>query len=256
MGRTTPRPCSGCAAARARPRHDAHRHRRDVRRRGRSCRRGDRRPARRGVPRLQGAAAERLPRAARSAACERSLERLGTDRLDCYLLHWRGSHPLEDTFAAFEELKRPARSCPGASATSTSTISTRRSASPATGSIACNQVLYHLQERAIEHAVHPVVREARRRGRRLQPVRPRRLPRPGTAGGRVLQEIAAAHGATPRQVALAFLTRRRRVFAIPKASSAEHVAENAAAGDLSSPPPSSRGSTRPFRAAASRAACR
>jgi len=58
------------------------------------------------------------------------------------------------------------------------------------------------------------------------------FPAPGSAGGRVLAGVAAAHGATPRQVALAFLTRARSVFAIPKASTPEHVAENAAAGDL------------------------
>ena len=64
-------------------------------------------------------------------ACERSLKRLKTDRLDCYLLHWRGSYPLADTVAAFEELVAPARSVPGASAISTPTISTKCSTSPA-----------------------------------------------------------------------------------------------------------------------------
>lgn len=65
-------------------------------------------------------------RAGTRAACERSLRRLGTDRLDCYLLHWRGSYPLEETFAAFEALREEEESAPGASAISTPTTSTRR----------------------------------------------------------------------------------------------------------------------------------
>ncbi len=100
------------------------------------------------------------------------------------------------------------------------------------GAIACNQVLYHLQERAIEHAVlpwcagHGVALVA------YSPFGAGDFPGPRTKGGRVLQEIADAHGATPRQVALRFLLRHPSVFAIPKASNPEHAAENAGAGDL------------------------
>ena len=98
--------------------------------------------------------------------------------------------------------------------------------------IACNQVLYHLQERAIEHDVLPWWE---RHGVALvgySPFGHRDFPGPRTAGGRVLAEVAAAHGVTPRQVALAFLTRRPPLFVIPKASSSAHVDENARAGDL------------------------
>ena len=95
-----------CFAPRPRSRHDAYRHGGDVWiGRGRGCsRRSDRGPAGRGLPRLQGPAAERFAEGT-VAACERSLKRLRTDRLDCYLLHWRGSHPLADTVGAFERLR-------------------------------------------------------------------------------------------------------------------------------------------------------
>ena len=98
--------------------------------------------------------------------------------------------------------------------------------------LVCNQVLYHLQERAIEHAVlswcekHGVAVVA------YSPFGHGDCPSPFTKGGHVLREIAAAHNATPRQVALRFLLRRPSLFAIPKASSAEHVTENAGAGNF------------------------
>ena len=100
------------------------------------------------------------------------------------------------------------------------------------GRIACNQVLYHLQERAIEHAVLPWCEEHGVAVVAYSPFGHGDFPGPRTEGGRILAEIAAAHHATPRQVALRFLVRRPSLFAIPKASSAEHAAENAGAGDL------------------------
>ena len=100
------------------------------------------------------------------------------------------------------------------------------------GRIACNQVLYHLEERAIEHAVLPWCEAHGVAVVAYSPFGHGHFPGPRTKGGRVLQEIAAAHGATPRQVALRFLVRRPSLFAIPKASSPEHAAENAGAGDL------------------------
>jgi len=98
--------------------------------------------------------------------------------------------------------------------------------------VACNQVLYHLEERAIEHAVVPwcVARGIAVVG--YSPFGSGRFPGPRSRGGRVLAEIAAAHGATPRQVALAFLVRAPGLFTIPKAARAAHVAENARAGSL------------------------
>jgi diketogulonate reductase-like aldo/keto reductase len=166
-------------------------------------------------------------------ACERSLARLQTNRLDCYLLHWRGRHPLEDTFAAFEQLQREGKILSwGVSNFDVSDLEEGRRI-VGEGLIACNQVLYHLQERAIEHAVIPWCEKHGVAVVAYSPFGHGSFPGPRTAGGRVLQEIAEAHRATPRQVALRFLVRRPAVFAIPKASTPEHAAENAEAGDLS-----------------------
>jgi diketogulonate reductase-like aldo/keto reductase len=93
-------------------------------------------------------------------------------------------------------------------------------------------VLYHLQERAIEHAVIPWCAEHDVAVVAYSPYGHNDFPGPKSAGGRVLHEIAEAHGATPRQVALRFLLRWPNVFVIPKASSPKHAAENAGAGDL------------------------
>ena len=100
------------------------------------------------------------------------------------------------------------------------------------GRIACNQVLYHLEERAIEHAVLPWCEDHGVAVVAYSPFGHGDFPGPRTKGGRVLEEIAGAHGATPRQVALRFLLRRPSLFAIPKASKTEHALENAGAGDL------------------------
>jgi diketogulonate reductase-like aldo/keto reductase len=166
------------------------------------------------------------------AACNQSLARLGTDRLDCYLLHWRGRNPLEETVAAFEELLRTGKILAwGVSNFDQGDLEELRQIA-GDGRAACNQVLYHLGERAIEHAALPWCEQHGVAVVAYSPFGHGDFPGPRTPGGRVLQQIAAAHGATPRQVALRFLLRRPSVFAIPKASSLEHVAENAAAGDL------------------------
>ena len=165
-------------------------------------------------------------------ACERSLARLQTNRLDCYLLHWRSQHPLEDTIAAFEQLQREGKILSwGVSNFDVSDLEQAHGIA-GEGRIACNQVLYHLQERAIEHAVIPWCEKHGVAVVAYSPFGHGSFPGPRTAGGRVLQEIAEAHRATPRQVALRFLLRRPAVFAIPKASTQEHAAENAGAGDL------------------------
>jgi diketogulonate reductase-like aldo/keto reductase len=166
------------------------------------------------------------------AACERSLARLGTDRLNCYLLHWRGRHPLEDTFAAFEQLQRAGKILAwGVSNFDVSDLDEARELA-GDGGLACNQVLYHLQERAIEHAVIPWCQQHGGAVVAYSPIGHDRFPGPRTAGGRVLGEIAAAHGATPRQVALRFLLRWPTLFTIPKTGNPAHAAENAGAGDL------------------------
>jgi diketogulonate reductase-like aldo/keto reductase len=166
------------------------------------------------------------------AACERSLARLQTDRLDCYLLHWRGEYPLEDTIAAFEQLQQAGKILSwGVSNFDESDLEEAREIA-GEDRLACDQVLYHLRERAIEHAVLPWCEEHTAAVVAYSPFGHGHFPGPRTPGGRVLQEIAAEHHATARQVALAFLVRRSPLFAIPKASSPEHVAENAGAGNL------------------------
>ena len=93
-------------------------------------------------------------------------------------------------------------------------------------------MLYHLKERAIEHAVIPWCEQHGVAVVAYSPFGHNDFPSPHDAAGKVLQAIADAHKATPRQVALSFLTRSPALLAIPKASSAEHAAENAMAGDL------------------------
>jgi len=165
-------------------------------------------------------------------ACERSLKRLKTDRLDCYLLHWRGSYPLEDTVAAFDELIAAGKIRSwGVSNFDTDDLN-ELLAVAGKGRIACNQVLYHLQERAIEHGVIPWCERNGVAVVAYSPFGHNDFPSPRSKAGEVLQAIADAHHASARQVALAFLTRIPAMFAIPKAASAEHAADNAAAGSL------------------------
>jgi diketogulonate reductase-like aldo/keto reductase len=124
------------------------------------------------------------------AACERSLARLQTEWLDCYLLHWRGEHPLEDTVEAFERLQsqRKIRSW----GVSNFDVPDLEELWEIAGGdqIACNQVLYHLQERAIEHAVLPWCEEHGVAVVGYAPFGHGRFPGPRTRAGRVLQEIA------------------------------------------------------------------
>ncbi len=165
-------------------------------------------------------------------ACARSLKRLKTDHLDCYLLHWRGSFSLDDTVAAFDELIAAGKIRSwGVSNFDTDDLN-ELLAVAGKGRIACNQVLYHLQERAIEHAVIPWCEKHGVAVVAYSPFGHDDFPSPRSKQGQMLQSIADAHKATARQVALGFLTRRPSVFAIPKASSVEHAADNAAAGRL------------------------
>jgi diketogulonate reductase-like aldo/keto reductase len=165
-------------------------------------------------------------------ACERSLKRLKTDRLDCYLLHWRGPHPLAETVAAFEELVSAGKIRSwGVSNFDTGDLN-ELLAVAGKSKIACNQVLYHLLERAIEHAVIPWCQQHGVAVVAYSPFGHDEFPSVRSKAGLVLQAIADAHGVSPRQVALGFLTRDPIVFAIPKASTAEHAADNAAAGQL------------------------
>jgi diketogulonate reductase-like aldo/keto reductase len=166
------------------------------------------------------------------AACERSLARLQTDWLDCYLLHWRGEYPLEETIEAFRRLQSDGKVRSwGVSNFDVPDLAEARDIAGA-GALACNQVLYHLEQRAIEHAVLPWCEKHGVPVVGYSPFGHGRFPGSHTSAGRVLQEIAVRHNATPRQVALRFLVRRPSLFTIPKSSRPEHAAENAEAGDL------------------------
>ena len=165
-------------------------------------------------------------------ACERSLKRLNTDHLDCYLLHWRGSYPFEETVAAFDDLVASGKIRSWGVSNFDADDLGELLAVAGKGKIACNQVLYHLQERAIEHGVIPWCERNGTAVVAYSPFGHNDFPSPRSKSGEVLQAIADARKATSRQIALAFLTRIPSVLAIPKASSAEHAADNAAAGDL------------------------
>ena len=166
------------------------------------------------------------------AACEKSLARLRTDRLDCYLLHWRGNIPLLETVAALEQLVSAGKIRSwGVSNFDAEDLDELLDVA-GEGKVARNQVLYHLQERAIEHAVIPWCVKHGVAVVAYSPFGHNDFPNPKTKGGEILQAIATRNNASARQVALAFLTRSPAVFAIPKAASAEHAADNAAAGSL------------------------
>lgn len=168
-------------------------------------------------------------------SCERSLTRLKTDRLDCYLLHWRGEYSLEDTFAAFDRLHRDGKILSwGVSNFDEADLDEALEiiGNVDDSSLVCNQVLYHLKERAIEHAVIPWCQEHGVAVVAYSPFGSGDFPDASTPEGPVLQEIAAAHEVTPRQVALSFLLRWPLMFTIPKSSKPKHTRENAEAADL------------------------
>jgi diketogulonate reductase-like aldo/keto reductase len=161
-------------------------------------------------------------------ACEASLKRLGTDHVDLYLLHWwSGSHPIAETMRAMQELVR--RGLTRFVGVSNFDVDQMKQAKAALGGrpLACNQVLYHLHDRAIEKDVLPWC------GRqRVAVVGYTPLARGGYVQGGAVAEIARARGVTPRQVVLNVLTRRAALFTIPKASRPEHARENAGALDF------------------------
>jgi len=170
------------------------------------------------------------------AACEKSLKRLKTDRLDCYLLHWRGRHPLADTIAAFEELRAAGKILSWGVSNFDVPDMEEALALAGPGRIACNQVLYHVGERAIEHAVMPWCAKHDIPVVAYSPFGQGDFPDGKSPGGRLLAEIGAAHNATARQIGLAFLLREKNVFVIPKSSRAAHVIDNAGAAAVTLTP--------------------
>jgi diketogulonate reductase-like aldo/keto reductase len=162
------------------------------------------------------------------AACERSLKRLRTDRIDLYLLHWRGSHPLAETVEAFEALRAAGK----IRYWGVSNFDTRdmEELVRVPGGVQCasNQVLYHVGSRGIEYDLLPWCTEHKI---------PLMAYSPLGQGGRLLQSkalatVAKRHNATPGQIAIAWSMRHGNVITIPKASDLRHVRENAAAGAI------------------------
>ena len=169
-------------------------------------------------------------RAGTIAACERSLKRLRTDRIDLYLLHWPGSHPIGDTVAAFESLKRDGKIRHwGVSNFDVGELDEMVEAGGQ--GVAANQVLYNLTRRGVEYDLFPWMAERKVPVMAYSPVEQGRLAR-----HRELGRIAEAHKATPAQIAIAFTLLRDDVISIPKATALEHVRENAAAADIALSP--------------------
>src|SRR5215210_5402630 len=151
-------------------------------------------------------------------ACERSLRRLKTDRLDLYLLHWRGSVPLEETVAGFEELRRSGKIRHwGVSNFDTGDLHEMVRV-PGGTNCATNQVLYNVTRRGPEFDLMPWLAQHRMPLMAYSPIEQGRLPTSGA-----LQSIASKHGASPYQIALAWLLQKPGVLAIPKAGRPEHV---------------------------------
>lgn len=160
------------------------------------------------------------------AACERSLQRLKTDRLDLYLLHWRGSHPFEETIAGFEALQAAGKIRHwGVSNLDPDDMDELLAA----GGEACavNQILYNPSRRGPEFDLMPQMARHKIPIMAYSPIEQARLPRSGALG-----RVAARHNVDPFQVALAWVMRRPDVIAIPKASRAAHVRANVAAAAL------------------------
>ncbi|MNY25740.1 2,5-diketo-D-gluconic acid reductase B [compost metagenome] len=155
------------------------------------------------------------------AACERSLRRLGTDRLDLYLLHWRGGVPLEETMAAFLALREAGKIRHfGVSNLDLGDMEELWEV-PGGGEVAANQLLYNLSRRGIEFDLLPWQRARGVPVMAYSPIEQARLLR--HAG---LQRFAKAHGMTPAQAALAWLLASDDIIAIPKTGSRDRLREN------------------------------
>jgi diketogulonate reductase-like aldo/keto reductase len=160
-------------------------------------------------------------------ACERSLKRLGVDHLDLYLLHWRGSHPLEETVAAFEKLKQSGKIMDwGVSNFDTDDMEELFEVENGRN-CAVNQVLYNLSRRGVEYDLLPWCQEKGLPLMAYSPIEQGRI-----LNNHELIRIAKAYQATPAQVALAFFLERDGVLAIPKSAKPERVEENRGATDL------------------------
>ena len=161
------------------------------------------------------------------AACERSLQRLQTDYLDLYLLHWRGSVPLSETLEAFETLKQAGKIRGFGVSNFDVKDMEQATALPGGEAIATNQVLYNLMRRGIEWDLLPWCRQRQIPIMAYSPVEQGRLLK-----HRPLQALAQEKGVSAAQLAIAWLLHQDNVIVIPKAGSPAHVEENRAALDL------------------------
>jgi len=170
-------------------------------------------------------------RAGTVAACNASLKRLNTNYLDLYLLHWRGSVPLEDTLAGFDDLTKAGKVRHWGVSNFDVDDMEELMALPGGTNLQTNQVLYNLTRRGIEFDFVPWCRKRRIPTMAYSPIEQGRLLKNAR-----LKSIAARHGATPAQIALAWVLRQNGVIAIPKAGTPDHVRENAAAADITLTP--------------------
>ena len=161
------------------------------------------------------------------AACERSLKKLKTDRIDLYLLHWRGSVPLEETIEAFAHLVETGKICDWGVSNFDISDMGEIWKTPQGNGVAANQVLYNLSRRGIEFDLMPWCRKHKVPVMAYSPIEQGRL-----LGSPALRDVAERHGATPAQVALAWLMRHDDVVVIPKAGTIAHVDENLASLDV------------------------
>lgn len=166
-------------------------------------------------------------RAGVKRACENSLRHLATDRIDLYLLHWPGSVPLMETVEAFEALKAAGKIRHWGVSNFDTDEMEELVRLPAGGNVQTNQVLYNLSQRGVEFDLAPW---SRQRGIPLMAYSP--VDQGVLARNARLDAIAARHGATPAQIALAWVMAQEGVIAIPKASRAEHVRQNVAALEI------------------------
>ncbi|MBI2811736.1 MAG: aldo/keto reductase [Candidatus Melainabacteria bacterium] len=164
-------------------------------------------------------------------ACEQSLRNLGTDYLDCYLLHWRGSIPLADTIKGLEKLIDDGK-IRSMGVSNFDVYDMEEALGIAKHPIACNQILYNIFTRGPERQLMPLCATKKIAIVAYTPFGEKRIPEKGTEGGDMLQEIADKHGTTVRQVILSFIVHDPNVFTIPKAAKEQHVTENAGAGNV------------------------
>lgn len=160
-------------------------------------------------------------------ACENSLRRLKTDRIDLYLLHWTGSHPFAETLAGFERLKEQGKIRHHGVSNFDRGDMEKWYALAGGNTVASNQILYNLNRRGPEFDLIPWCRERDISIMAYSPVDQGRM-----LGHKALADVGVRHGATPAQVALAWLQRQDGMMVIPKASRQEHVRENLGALDL------------------------